>query len=492
MKTPCLLLSLLVLAFPRPASAAPVGTSFIYQGRLLENGIPANGLFDFRCQLYDTMEFGSLVSSTVTNAAVPVANGLFVLNLDFGLNVYNGQERWLLVTMRTNNALNFTALTPRQRLAPTPHAVYALKAGELQTGATPTFTGTVHFSNAGGPPFTVSSTTKVLNLNADLLDGLDSTAFVRRSGDTMTGRLEVSGNGGTAILSQLGSLFGNDIAVSGNAASALGIGVSAFSSGASGYGVLAQASGTNGTGLFVTASQGPGSRGLYASSPAGLAGYFDGAVQVHYASPFSKPQLEVDDPSDNGFARFRLKTGNRSFWDIAVGTSPGYPNALRIFNEGSGDVFILQTNGTLYCNVLTIRGGADLAEPFAMPADIPKGAVVIIDDENPGRLKISERAYDTRVAGIVSGANGINPGLTLSQAGALDQGQHVALSGRVYVQAEAASTPIKAGDLLTTSDRPGFARKVTDPARAQGAILGKAMTALPRGEGLILVLVSLQ
>ena len=98
---------------------------------------------------------------------------------------------------------------------------------------------------------------------------------------------------------------------------------------------------------------------------------------MSYASPFSKPQLELDDPADAGFARLRMKTGARSFWDIAVGTGPG----------------------------------ANLAEPFAMPADIPKGSVVIIDDENPGRLKLSERAYDTRVAGIVSGANGINTGL---------------------------------------------------------------------------------
>ena len=79
--------------------------------------------------------------------------------------------------------------------------------------------------------------------------------------------------------------------------------------------------------------------------------------------------------------------------------------------------------------VITITGGADLAEPFEMPAEIPKGAVVIIDDEHPGRLKLSERAYDTRVAGVVSGANGVNPGLTLQQEDKLADGQQVALSG---------------------------------------------------------------
>jgi hypothetical protein len=142
---------------------------------------------------------------------------------------------------------------------------------------------------------------------------------------------------------------------------------------------------------------------------------------------------------------------------------------------------------------LTILGGCDLAEPFPMKEEsIEKGAVVVIDEEHPGRLKLSTSAYDTRVAGIVSGANGINPGIALKQEGALDQGENVALTGRVYAKADASFGAIKPGDLLTTSDTPGHAMKVTDHAKAQGAILGKAMSALAEGKGLVLVLVTLQ
>jgi hypothetical protein len=134
-----------------------------------------------------------------------------------------------------------------------------------------------------------------------------------------------------------------------------------------------------------------------------------------------------------------------------------------------------------------------VAEPFDLSdKDIPKGAVVIIDEQNPGQLKLSDRGYDTRVAGIISGANGIRTGLTLSQQGVAEGGQNVALSGRVHVQADASTAPIKPGDLLTTSDLPGHAMKVTDHARAQGAILGKAMSGLKEGRGMVLVLVSLQ
>jgi hypothetical protein len=153
----------------------------------------------------------------------------------------------------------------------------------------------------------------------------------------------------------------------------------------------------------------------------------------------------------------------------------------------------LDVNGNARVCVLTITGGCDLAEPFELShKDIPKGSVVVIDEENPGRLKLSDRAYDTRVAGIVSGANGIQPGLTLSHQSLGDSGQNVALSGRVYVQADASTAPIKPGDLLTTSDLPGHAMKVTDHGQAQGAILGKAMTGLKEGRGMVLVLVSLQ
>jgi hypothetical protein len=145
------------------------------------------------------------------------------------------------------------------------------------------------------------------------------------------------------------------------------------------------------------------------------------------------------------------------------------------------------------CRVLEIRGGADLAEPFAMShGGVEPGSVVVIDENHPGKLCRSNRAYDNKVAGIVSGANGIRPGISMVQEDALEAGENVALSGRVYVQADAAFGAIKPGDLLTTSDTPGHAMKVTEHGKAQGAILGKAMSGLKAGKGMVLVLVTLQ
>jgi hypothetical protein len=66
------------------------------------------------------------------------------------------------------------------------------------------------------------------------------------------------------------------------------------------------------------------------------------------------------------------------------------------------------------------------------------------------------------------------------------------LTGRVYVLADATHGAIRPGDLLTTSGTPGHAMKVANHAKAQGAILGKAMSGLSDGKGLVLVLVTLQ
>lgn len=147
---------------------------------------------------------------------------------------------------------------------------------------------------------------------------------------------------------------------------------------------------------------------------------------------------------------------------------------------------------------LFITGGSDIAEPYdiATTRDVAPqpGYVVSIDPQHIGKLRVSGRAYDATVAGIISGAGGVKPGLTLTQHDSVAQGEHpVAMNGRVwcYVDADAGGA-VMAGDLLTTSNTPGHAMKVTDVSCSQGAIIGKAMSSLESGRGLVLVLVSLQ
>jgi len=96
------------------------------------------------------------------------------------------------------------------------------------------------------------------------------------------------------------------------------------------------------------------------------------------------------------------------------------------------------------------------------------------------------------VAGILSGANDLGAGMVLADLPGAKHSMPLALSGRVWVYADATSKVIEPGDFLTSADLPGYAMAVTDYTRAQGAIIGKAMTGLKQGRGMVLVFVTLQ
>ena len=142
--------------------------------------------------------------------------------------------------------------------------------------------------------------------------------------------------------------------------------------------------------------------------------------------------------------------------------------------------------------VLELGEGLDYAEGFDVyeEATIAPGSVLVIDPDHPGELTLATRPYDSRVAGIVSGGNGLGSGVRL---GAGQYEHDVALAGRVYCNVDATDEAVEPGDLLTTSSLPGYAMKAADLGRARGAILGKAMEPLEKGgHGQILVLVALQ
>ncbi len=175
----------------------------------------------------------------------------------------------------------------------------------------------------------------------------------------------------------------------------------------------------------------------------------------------------------------------------------GLPNSGGKFHVGIGTETpsrILDVAGTTRTEIVEIIGGSDIAEPFPTEEgiEIPAGALLVIDQEHPGQLKLSEHPYDQRVAGVVSGAGGVQPGLTLTQEEIFEGGRNVSLTGRVFALADASRGAIHPGDLLTTSSIPGHAMKAADRERSHGAVIGKAMSSLESGRGLVLVLVNLQ
>jgi len=150
-------------------------------------------------------------------------------------------------------------------------------------------------------------------------------------------------------------------------------------------------------------------------------------------------------------------------------------------------------HGRLRTSVLEVIG-ADVAEKFPCNEEnVEPGTVMEIDHDRPGHLRVSQEAYCTRVAGVVSGAGDLPAGAVLGNAPGTENAPAIALSGRVWVRCDATENAIVPGDLLTTANTPGMAMKASDRERSHGAVLGKAMTTLSRGErGLVLVLVNLQ
>ena len=179
--------------------------------------------------------------------------------------------------------------------------------------------------------------------------------------------------------------------------------------------------------------------------------------------------------------------------------APNIPNGRFVVTD-SGNVGIGTANPTSTLHVAgdtTVTGdvllaGADCAEQFDTTDDrqLEPGTVVVIDEA--GGLSESQQAYDKRVAGVVSGAGNYRTALILDKRQSDKSRITVALVGKVYCRVDAQQSPIEVGDLLTTSATPGHAMKAAEPLRAFGAVIGKALEPLTRGQGLIPILVALQ
>src|SRR5258708_29632457 len=119
--------ALLVLLSPLNSqlSTWAQGTAFTYQGRLNSGGNPASGSYDFRFRLAADPAGNNYVGSPVLTNALPVADGLFTVTLDFGTAAFTGSNYWLEVDVKTNGASSYFNLSPLQALTPAPYAIFA-------------------------------------------------------------------------------------------------------------------------------------------------------------------------------------------------------------------------------------------------------------------------------------------------------------------------------------------------------------------------------
>jgi hypothetical protein len=390
-----------------------------------------------------------------------VVDGYFSVSIDFGPGKFTGDARWLYITVRGPGEIFFTGLLPRQPINAAPYALHALNAtggGDSQwssSGGNLTYSG----GNVG-----IGTTTPTSKLEIAAQNGLKISGFqpfmTLKDTNTNLSSLFAGGNGdfGWYPNSHIG---GNPAMILRNGTGRLGVGttsptgkIHAESSSGSEAAILGKNTG-DWVGVYGESAN---FRGVYGKSTNGT------GIQGESGAAFNS--------GVNGYST------NAQGWG-------GY------FSNSAGGT-ALYANGLTKVKTLEIMGGADIVEGFETGGEaLEPGTVVVIDESHPGELRASKHAYDHRVAGIVSGAGGIAPGIRLGQEAVMDGETPVAMSGRVYVRCSVQNGKIRPGDLLTTSDHPGLAMRAGADQRAHGAIVGKAMTALDAGTGLVLVLVNL-
>jgi hypothetical protein len=107
-----------------------LGTGFTYQGQLESGGDPVSESCSMAFRLYDQESGGNQVGSPIT-ATVPVSDGLFTVDLDFGGSAFAGDARWLGIRVLCPGDAVYADLG-RQALTAAPYALYSLSTGALQ------------------------------------------------------------------------------------------------------------------------------------------------------------------------------------------------------------------------------------------------------------------------------------------------------------------------------------------------------------------------
>lgn len=452
-----------------------LSTEFTFQGQLKQSGAALNDAADLEFTLFDALAGGTPMGATIPINNVAVVNGLFTVTLDFGTAAFDGDQRYLEIAVRSPAGTgDFTTLSPRQPLTAVPYALYALSGpgsgGPWQVSGNNVFntnTGNVGIGTASPThPLHLAASIPILNVQDSDSIGAQHSGYVRFADSTNTERGFVG----------YGSQLDTDLRLRNLHADGKTI---------------------------ITAGLGAAG-GLVALTPSGNVG-------VGTMTPTAKfdvrggPML-VENLGDQ--ADLLWLASERSWVFRQEGT--GATTALKLQSHGGGGNknFLIQTdgfvgigtldpqakldvNGTARAQVVEITG-ADLAEKFPASEALEPGMVVAIDPANAGKLCLARGAYNRCVAGVVSGANNFAAGAVLGNLPGQEDAPAVALSGRVYVHCDASTGAIQPGDMLTTSDTPGYAMKAVDRERSPGAVIGKAMTSLESGRGMVLVLVSLQ
>jgi hypothetical protein len=362
-----------------------------YQGRLLDGDIAADGLYDLQFSLYDAPTGGSQTGSTVAIEDMDVIEGYFTVDLDFGEGVFDGNPRWLQIAVRPGAGTgSLTVLDPRQRIAPTPYALYA-------------------FSGAGGggggvtAPLVLSGS--VANPGA-IIKGTNT-----GNGIGLYGEGETAGVWGDNSSSGSVGMLGGPI-----------WGVYGISSdmGLYGQGLTAGVYGSNSSSGSNFGALGGPTYGVYGSSTFGLAGLFDGTVQITGGSPGAGKVLTSDAA---GLASWQTPTGGGGGDNLGNHTATQNINLNGHYLSGDGASKGIYVNSFGRVGIGTSSPGYDLDVAGVITATGTAGQAT-------AQIKGATEGNGYGVAGYSSYGYGVHgSGGSVGVSGYTDSGTGVGVAG---------------------------------------------------------------
>ncbi|MBK9096054.1 MAG: hypothetical protein WAW26_15330 [Anaerolineae bacterium] len=521
---------------------AVVAGKFNYQGRLTSpSGLPLDGVFPMRFQVYDDAAVGVLRwDSGVVN--VTVVRGLFNVGLGVNPTDFNGTALWLRLYV------NGEWLSPRQELAPVPYAL-SLRPGAQIRGEPTAWSGWVLNVTMDGAYPQAGAVTGVAATGSAVRG--ESSGGLGVYGYTQDGYAVYGRDTGTSQARGYGGYFASDngVGVYGYSAadryynntqapgvygrSLNGVGVYGVGEttheGVRGESVDGQGLhgvSTNDAGVYGYSTNDIGVYGRTGGSTGADAGVYGlagaGAYGVHgYQSGTSSGLGSFGETQGTGAGASGLSSssGNGTWGYSANG------NGLASMTARADNNYGLYTYDNLYSLNIHSFGAAMQVVQNGDQGSLEQGDVVAIaglgDSPVDGvpllRVAKASEANSTAVIGVVystyaaawladpaavdpTGATGRAEPIPPTGPGPVAPGDYllIVVRGPCLVKANAAATPIQVGDLLASSSLAGHAaraaRVTVDGVQLAipGTVFAKALAPLAAGQKLVAAYVTLQ
>ena len=460
--------------------AATVSSTISYQGVLQEGGVPVTGDRDLTFNFYTNAGCSGVAVYSTAQNDVPLADGVFSVQLDVTQGVFWGQALWLEVEV---DGVDLGC----EAILPVPYAM-SLRPGATIVGDTGAASG---FGDA------------VLNVDnaMDLWGSGASSTVYARAGTGSAIRGESGGIGVYGYSEWQPAVYGEAVT------STAGY----FQSG-EGYGIRVNTDGEDhwDHGGYFTSN---GGYGVYGVSAQNYGMYGEGAMAGVRGSGDTRG---VSGSSASGYG-----VSGWSNSGTGVYGSSNSANGVEGFTWRSDGNYGLFTSDNLYSNNYHLAGAVmqvaqNAGKEALEPGDVVVLVGVVAPQEPGGPLVIqvaqAAEANSTAVAGVVhrrfnfaavaEGRGREEAGVReVTLAGPVPPGAHLLLvvQGPAQVKTSALSGAIQPGDLLSTAEGVGYAARAAQvrvggvETSIPGTVFAKALEPLEVGEdGMIYVFVTLQ